>query len=227
MFLDNELVRPLSLEEEIRLLKEWKLTGDKKIQDRFVMSVYKLCVREAVRCSNIVPLEDRIQAGVIGATRAFQKFKASKKHRFNTYALFWVRAEIWQLVGDNRTIVSGTKIRGGKAHQAKDDARRAVLVESLDSYKDDEGHYLHSSKRVDEDSEDADQRAEMLHDLMDRAGLTSEEKLVIRLRWLDKSGERIPLKKVADKLKVSGELVRLIEKDAFDKIRYVKVGDEE
>ena len=52
-----------------------------------------------------VPLADLIASGNMGLMQALQKFDPEKGFRFSTYAMFWVRAEIYETILNNWSIV--------------------------------------------------------------------------------------------------------------------------
>ena len=223
----DKMTAPMTEVEERALLAKWAIEKDPKIRDRFVMSVYRFCVQEAARCSSAVPLEDKVNAGVLGALRAFDKFDASRGTRFNTYAMWWVRESIWRLVGEARTLVSGTRYLGGAEQQTLNENKRRVYVESLDAYADDDGHHLHSAQRADDDALDQQRRREKLWHLLETAPLTAKEKKVIILRWLNRTGETVTLEAVGKRLGISRQRVQQLEVSAFDKIRAIEEPDED
>lgn len=222
----DKMTAPMSETEERDLLACWAARKDPKIRDRFVMSVYRFCVQEAARCSSIVPLEDKVNAGVLGAIRAFDKFDPNRGTRFNTYAMWWIRESIWRLVGETRTLVSGTRYLGGEEQRELNNNKRHVHVESLDAYADDDGHYLHSAQRADDDALDQQRRREKLLHLLEKAPLTLKEKKVVILRWLNRTGETVTLEAVGKRMKLSRQRIQQLEASAFEKIRAVGGQDE-
>tara|TARA_A100001037_G_scaffold208266_1_gene186566 strand:+ start:1577 stop:2377 length:801 start_codon:yes stop_codon:yes gene_type:complete len=66
---------------------------------RFVVQVARQYVRSGV------PLEDLISAGNIGLIHAAEKFDATRKYRFITYAVAWIRSHIQMAVIEQRNTV--------------------------------------------------------------------------------------------------------------------------
>ena len=52
-----------------------------------------------------IPVGDLIASGNMGLMQALQKFDPEKGFRFSTYAMFWVRAEIYETILNNWSIV--------------------------------------------------------------------------------------------------------------------------
>ena len=52
-----------------------------------------------------IPVGDLIASGNMGLMQALQKFDPDKGFRFSTYAMFWIRAEIYETILNNWSIV--------------------------------------------------------------------------------------------------------------------------
>ena len=217
-------------EDESALYAEWKLTGDRKIRDKFVLSVYGLIVEEAKRRNKAIPLEDKINAGIVGACRAFDRFDPRRGARYNTYAAHWIRAEIGFLAQKNRTLLSGTSIRSGQ--EKLNEKRAAVSTVSLDEFEENTANESShtsrtSSKRVpvqltidpvaEDDASYAERRSYLLSRI-DAAELTEKERNVLRIRWLSDKGQK-SLAETAEVVGVSRQRVQQLERRAFAKIR--------
>lgn len=233
--LPKKLIKPLTTDEEQELWQKWKETSDPKIRERFIMSVYKYCVREAGRCySNNVSMEDRVNAGVVGAAIAFDRYDDTKGARYATYAMTWIKEKIWEVVGKSRTIVSGTKLRGGANYKQSDAERKAVRTVWLDATQDFKGgggdgglitnhERFSSGDCIDQDDQeptDLQHDVDYLHSLIARANLSDQEKEVLQARWLGNPKTKRPtLRQLGKRLDMSHECVRLMELRAFAKIR--------
>lgn len=104
-FKDLKSVELLSGEEQTELAIKAK-SGDKNALDRLIKSNLRFVVTVAkeYRYSNI-PLEDLISEGNIGLIKAVDKFDETKKIRFISYAVWWVRQSIIQSIYENGSIV--------------------------------------------------------------------------------------------------------------------------
>lgn len=225
----------LTVAEEAELWAQWDKTKSPKVRDRFVMSTLGYVVAEASGITHSkAPRDDLIQAGLVGAIKAFDKFDRTKGVRFGTYAVYWIRAEMWELAGAERTGVSGTKLRGLPG--TDESSKKRVHTVSIDLY-DDEGHCENSlpvppqlqapNRTDDEDITTADEAIQLRH-LITVADLTPNQRFVLEQRWLtpdrlsrrntDKYGSR-SFRELAVTMKLSRERVRQIEAAAFRKLR--------
>jgi RNA polymerase primary sigma factor len=79
----------LTAEQELDLSRRAK-KGDREARDRLITSNIRLVISIAKRYNGI-PMEDRIQEGIIGLQTAVDKFDPEKGFRFTTYATWWIR----------------------------------------------------------------------------------------------------------------------------------------
>ena len=61
-----------------------------RARDRFVMANLRLVAHVAGKRGGVAPLEDRLQAGVLGLLRGAEKFDPTKGYKFSTYAYWWI-----------------------------------------------------------------------------------------------------------------------------------------
>lgn len=96
----------LSAEEEYEYATQWAKTGDNAAAERLVASHLRLVVSVAYDFKNYgIPVADLIASGNMGLMQALQKFDPEKGFRFSTYAMFWIRAEIYETILNNWSIV--------------------------------------------------------------------------------------------------------------------------
>jgi RNA polymerase sigma-32 factor len=96
----------LSPEEEKGLALRWRNEGDLKARDRIVRAHFDLVrgVIGRLRSKARSP-EDLFQDGVLGLMRALDRFDPESGNRFSTYAVFWVRAEIQNALGQTSGLI--------------------------------------------------------------------------------------------------------------------------
>ncbi len=108
----------LSQEKQLELLRKWKSTGSEIAFNRLVESNYRSVTKLAYKYSRNNPkldIEDLIQQGLLGLTKAANKFDLSKDVGFLTYAHYWIDQSIRSYVMDNRNIIRlGTTADGRK-----------------------------------------------------------------------------------------------------------------
>jgi RNA polymerase sigma-32 factor len=84
---------PLSIDEERRLARRWRATGDERALARLIAAHLGLVIRIAMEFRHSGPaLEDLIQEGNLGLTIAARRFDPSRATRLATYATYWIRA---------------------------------------------------------------------------------------------------------------------------------------
>lgn len=103
----------LSREEERDLIRRYKEEEDRDASDRLILSHLRLVLKVSAQYagSSGNHFMDLVQQGNLGMIMALNKYDPSKKARFCTYALFWIRASILQYIRDNHSLV---KVSGGR-----------------------------------------------------------------------------------------------------------------
>ena len=96
----------LTAQEEYEYAKNWVKNQDKVAAEKLVASHLRLVVSVAYDFKNYgIPVGDLIARGNMGLMQALQKFDPDKGFRFSTYAMFWIRAEIYETILNNWSIV--------------------------------------------------------------------------------------------------------------------------
>ncbi len=86
----------LTKEEEIDLTNRWQKQGDIKARNIMVERNVGLISTAAKHLLQYHTMrEDLFQEGVFGLIRACDKFDPTKGYRFNTYALWWIKAYVF------------------------------------------------------------------------------------------------------------------------------------
>ena len=79
---------------------------DKFAAEKLVASHLRLVVSVAYDYKNYgIPVGELIASGNMGLMQALQKFDPDKGFRFSTYAMFWIKAEIYETILNNWSIV--------------------------------------------------------------------------------------------------------------------------
>jgi RNA polymerase sigma-32 factor len=96
----------LSAEEELALARRWRDEGDRKALDRLLGAHLRLVHKTARQFAGYgLPLADLVAEGNVGLMQAASKFDPERGFRFNTYAMWWVKAAIQEYVLHNWSLV--------------------------------------------------------------------------------------------------------------------------
>jgi RNA polymerase sigma-32 factor len=96
----------LSAEQEYEYASKWARDHDSKAAEKLVASHLRLVVSVAYDFKNYgLPVSDLIASGNMGLMQALQKFDPERGFRFSTYAMFWIKAEIYETILNNWSIV--------------------------------------------------------------------------------------------------------------------------
>ncbi|MDW2994733.1 MAG: RNA polymerase factor sigma-32 [Alphaproteobacteria bacterium] len=96
----------LSAEQEYEYANLWVKNQDSIAAEKLVASHLRLVVSVAYDYKNYgIPVSELIASGNMGLMQALQKFDPEKGFRFSTYAMFWIKAEIYETILNNWSIV--------------------------------------------------------------------------------------------------------------------------
>ena len=96
----------LSAEQEYEYASKWVHEHDNAAAEKLVASHLRLVVSVAYDFKNYgLPVSDLIASGNMGLMQALQKFDPERGFRFSTYAMFWIKAEIYETILNNWSIV--------------------------------------------------------------------------------------------------------------------------
>ncbi len=96
----------LSAQQEYDYATRWIKNADANAAEQLVTSHLRLVVSVAYDFKNYgVPVGDLIASGNMGLMQAVQKFDPEKGFRFSTYAMFWIKAEIYETILNNWSVV--------------------------------------------------------------------------------------------------------------------------
>lgn len=124
----------LTDDQEKELTVKYHLTKNKDIKKKLIkhnLRLVAMFVSKYTLKSNMA--EDLFQEGVIGLTRAIEKFDPSKKVKLSTYAVYWIRAYIFKYVIYNKRIVKfGTRHVERKLYYNLEKTKTKYLNEGQD-----------------------------------------------------------------------------------------------
>ena len=96
----------LTREKEAELFSRLRAGNDRKAEAEIAEAHLMMVARTASRYRNYgIPVQDLIAEGSLGLVQALWKFDPSKGFRFNTYALWWIRAAVQEHVVQNFSVV--------------------------------------------------------------------------------------------------------------------------
>ncbi len=120
----------LSASQEYEYATRWVQNNDMSAGEQLVASHLRLVVSVAYDFKNYgVPVADLIASGNLGLMQALQKFDPEKGFRFSTYAMFWIKAEIYETILNNWSIVKiGTSANQKRVFFNLSRAKRALGI---------------------------------------------------------------------------------------------------
>jgi RNA polymerase primary sigma factor len=136
----------LSREEEEELIKKAK-EGDKEALDKLITANLRFVVSIASQYMEYgVPFADLIAAGNLGLVEAAKRFDPSKGVKFITYAVWWIRQSITNLIWHETDIIrkpNRIQVYGGKINNAylhlKETLGREPTIDEVMSYLEEQG----------------------------------------------------------------------------------------
>src|SRR5919109_1135490 len=170
-------------------------------RQRFIMANLRLVVSVARKYQGQgLPLLDLIQEGNIGLMRAVELFDWRRGFKFSTYATWWIRQGITRAIADR-----SRSIRLSLQSPVGEDTELGDLIEEIDSvagFAEVEDQLLR----------------EEIGGAVDKV-LDERERHVVALRYGLENGQPLSLRETGKVLGLSGERVRLIEREALRKLR--------
>lgn len=96
----------LTAEQEYEYATKWVNEHDNVAAEKLVASHLRLVVSVAYDFKNYgLPVSELIASGNMGLMQALQKFDPERGFRFSTYAMFWIKAEIYETILNNWSVV--------------------------------------------------------------------------------------------------------------------------
>ncbi len=96
----------LTAEQEYEYAVNWVKNKDAQAAENLIASHLRMVVSVAYDFKNYgIPVSELIASGNMGLMQALQKFDPERGFRFSTYAMFWVKAEIYETILNNWSVV--------------------------------------------------------------------------------------------------------------------------
>ena len=175
-------------------------------RQRFIMANLRLVVSVARKYQGQgLPLLDLIQEGNIGLMRAVELFDWRRGFKFSTYATWWIRQGITRAIADrSRSIRLPVHIHD--------------RLRKLNRTRFQFAQTMGREPSRDELAKALDTTVEEIGDAVERV-LDERERHVVALRYGLENGQPLSLRETGKVLGLSGERVRLIEREALRKLR--------
>ena len=120
----------LTAEQEYEYASKWVRDHDNDAAEKLLVSHLRLVVSVAYDFKNYgIPVGELVASGNMGLMQALQKFDPERGFRFSTYAMFWIRAEIYETILNNWSIVKiGTSANQKRVFFNLSRAKRALGI---------------------------------------------------------------------------------------------------
>jgi RNA polymerase sigma factor (sigma-70 family) len=178
--------------------------------------VEKHCLLEHGQCP--VSFEQLVEAGRDGLTEAVQSYNPEKGASFVTHAWHRIRKPMLKRISEalKADVSFDRPIVGAELEQPEIDGVNGVAPTLHEVLEDDEVSCPRDAVKWLFDGS----RADEIHDLIeDEAGLTSEEKKILRQFFgLNSTGKTTPLKQIASKLGISSARASQIKEQGLEKV---------
>lgn len=213
--LTENRTRPLSADEQLRLIAEYRQTHDPAIEKRLVETNLRLVAKLARQLDRTHgrSFDDLLQEGCLGLIEGIRRFDPVHGARLSTYAAFWIRAFIVKHQMDNVRLVRSVRTRAERAaffqgiinsSEVSLDAPVSADHTSLNDFLADPG------PEPDRRAETEELTRKALTAATDLEGrLSGRELTILRERVL--ADDPTPRPAVAKRVALSGERVRQIE----------------
>ncbi|WP_162937748.1 sigma-70 family RNA polymerase sigma factor [Indioceanicola profundi] len=225
-----EVAPLLTQAEEEALIARWQKGRDKRALDALLVSHLRLVIAIAARYRRQRHgYEDLVQEGVLGLSRAIERYRPDAGARFATYAAWWVKSAVRDAVYRNSSIVrpsmSARHLRA--FFQAGSAVEAQILLPrdmSIHAPLSEEGSGTMADLLADEGESPEEMLVRRRQERREETGLWAalaalnpREHRIIAARHLTEQPKR--LAEIGRELGISGERVRQIETAALAKLR--------
>lgn len=217
--MENKKSTLLTKEEEHELVQKAQ-KGDEQALEKLIASNMGLVVKVASDCirqigvrSPAVSFEDAVSAGVEGLLVGINKFDVSKGYKLSTYVYWWVRNYVRRLLITNMPFGNVT-VR--TAERSFTDPDFAPVAQTPISLNDDENP-IDIPAEEEEWATDMEAVGRTILEVLKRKRKLPEDRdfcvKLITLRYGLETGIPLTLRETGERLGVSYEYVRLVEKE--------------
>lgn len=134
VYIDYEFPEPLSKEEFLKDLKEYK-EGNIEARDKLIIHNYKLILKQVLNKFGDTPYEkeDLISIGVIGLIKAIDTFDITKNIAFSTYATRCINNEIFMYIRKEKKYLKDIKLEDTISLNDNDEVKLEYLIADKNS----------------------------------------------------------------------------------------------
>ena len=200
---------PLSEEEEIRCIKEYK-NGSLEARNILIEHNLRLVAHISKKYISAVKLssadfDDLVSIGTIGLIKGIDSFNPEKNVRVVTYVSRCIENEILMYIRSTKKSIGDIFLQDPVGHDF--DGNEITVMDVIRSEENPV-------------PDEVSQRLEMA-DIIDKMKdvLNERELLILKMRYGLYSGEEITQREIADMLGISRSYVSRIEKSAIEKLR--------
>ena len=199
--------------------------GNRRAKNKIAKHNLRLVVYIAKKYSNSkINIEDLIAEGNLGIFEAIKRFKSSKKVRFSTYAVHWIKQKITRYIDDTITLIR-TPVYLSDIYRKllKKPKKQKKAIEKLLKLSDIKVASLYAM--ISPDSELLDMLGTtypITNEIDCRLILETLEYLSSRNKAILKDRMRgMTLKKTGKRHRLSSERIRQVEKESIEKIKKI------
>ena len=201
---ENALPEPLSLEDEIKYVKEYE-NGSIDAKNKLIEHNLRLVVFVAKNYDNTkVDLEDLVSIGTIGLIKGINTYKLDKKIKLATYASRCIDNEILMYLRKNKKRNADISLEDSLSFDAEGNELR--LEDILGTDKD----------IVSKELEDSDMKLLLMKEIQK---LPKRDYDIMKLRYGLFGEKEVTQKELAEKLNISQSYISRIEKKVIKRIK--------
>lgn len=221
--LSSPCTRPLSANEQLRLVREYRRTKDPRLEEKLVETNLRLVAKIVYQLDRTRgrSFDDLLQEGCLGLVEGIRRFDPGQGAALSTYAAFWIRAFIHKFQMENVRLVRAVRTRAQRAQffrgtvgfeEVSLDAPvapdRSPLVDLIADPAPPAEHRFEAAELT--------RRARTAATKLERS-LTGRDLTILRERVL--ADEPTSLRAVAKRMALSSERIRQIEGGLMTAIR--------